>query len=69
MAIIQKSMYRFNQCPLSPDVNFQSLIETSEIKLVWKHKKPQIAKVILSKKSNVRGIVMNFSTKLVAFLI
>jgi hypothetical protein len=36
-------------------------IEKSTLKFIWKHKRLQIAKAILSKRSNTRGItILNF---------
>jgi hypothetical protein len=38
--------------------------EKSILKLTWKHKKSQIAKVILNKKSNARVILQSHSNKI-----
>jgi hypothetical protein len=45
-------------------------IEKSILKFIWKNKRPQIPKSILSKKSNARGIIIpNFKLSYRAIII
>ena len=56
MTILPNAMYRFNVTPIKLSVAFFTELRKKFSQLIWKHKRPWIAKAVLKKKNGAGGI-------------
>jgi hypothetical protein len=58
MAILLKTIYRFNAIPIKIPSQFYTELERAFSKFIWNNKNPRIAKTVLNSKRTYCGITI-----------
>ena len=56
MTVLPNAIYRFNMIPIKLSLAFFAELEQKISQFIWKHKRPQVTKVVLRKNKGAGGL-------------